>query len=71
MSDTPEYDPEIDIDPNEAIELDYDEETDTDEDPKNDADHPYEPEEVEGAEPVDEAVADAEIPSAEDEIEED
>lgn len=62
MSDTP-FDPDIDIDPNEAIELDHDPETDSAEDPVNDADHPYEPEPVEGAEPVDESVADVDVPT--------
>ena len=62
MSETP-FDPDIDIDPNEAIELDYDPDTDTEETPANDADHPYEPEPVEDAQPVDEAVADVDVPT--------
>lgn len=69
MSETP-HDPNIDIDPNEAIELGYDPETDTEEDPVNDVDHPYEQEEVPGAQPVDDSFAAVDIPSAEDEIEE-
>lgn len=58
-----------DLDPNEAIDLGYDPDTDTDEDPVNDEGYPYTPEPVEGAEPVDDAVADVAIPSAEDDFE--
>lgn len=61
----------IDLDPNDAIEVGYDPDTDTEVDPANDAEHPYEPEDVPGAQPVDDAVADVTIPSAEDEIDED
>lgn len=64
------FDPEVDIDPNDAIELDYDEETDTEETPANDqVDEPGE--EVEGASPVDDSFEDAEPDSAENEIGED
>lgn len=58
-----------DLDPNEAIELGYSADTDTEDDPENDVGHPYEPEDVPGAKPVDDAVADVTIPSAEDAIE--
>lgn len=57
------FDPEFDIDPNDAISLDYDPLTDTDNDPLNDQGHPYEPEPVEGAIPVDDAVADVDVPT--------
>lgn len=62
MSDT-RFDPDIDLDPNEAIELDYDPDTDTDETPENDVEHPYTPEPVTDAQPVDEAVADTDLPT--------
>lgn len=58
----------LDLDPNEAIEVGYDPDTDTDDDPENDADHPYEPQNVPGAKPVDPAMADLTLPRAEDEI---
>lgn len=61
----------FDLDPNDAIEVGYDPDTDTEDDPALDEEHPYEPEDVPGAEPVDDAVADVTIPSAEDEIESD
>ena len=62
-----EFDPEVDHDPNDAIELDFDEETDTEDQPDNEqADEDFEP--VEGAEPVYEDSADEEPDSAEDEV---
>lgn len=57
------FNPEVDIDPNDAISLGYDPSTDTHDDPLNDQGHPYEPEPVEGAMPVDDAVADVLVPT--------
>lgn len=66
MSD--EFDPEVDHDPNDAIELDYDESTDTEDQPGNNQVDDSDFEAVEGAEPVDEGCADVEPDSAEDEV---
>ena len=63
------HDPEVDIDPQDALELDYDEAgdiADVDAEPNDQVDDDFE--HVEGAEPVDEDSADEEPDSAEDEV---
>lgn len=61
----------LDLDPNEAIEVGYDPDTDTEDDPALDEEHPYEPEDVPGAEPPADEFAEIVIPSAEDELTDD
>lgn len=63
MPDTP-FDPDIDIDPNDVIEQSPDPETNTDEDPAND-DAGQAHEDVPDAQPVDDAVADVDVPTIE------
>ena len=56
-----------DLDPNDVIEIDHDPTTDTDDQPAND-DEGQDGEPVADARPVDEAIADEPLPSAENEI---
>lgn len=72
MSD--DLDPDVDLDPQDAIDNGYDEETDTEEDPVNDEGHPYEFQRAEGAQRVPEEAADEDIfadPGADDDVDED
>lgn len=71
---TDDFDPEVDLDPQDALDLGYDETTDTEEDPANDEDHPYEFQPVEGAQRVPEELADEDIlvdPGADEDVDED
>lgn len=71
FSEEVEFDPEIDHDPNDAIDLDYDEDGDIDDAEETGNDQVEEEgEEVEGAEPVPDELAEEDIFSAENEIEE-
>ena len=58
----------VDLDPSEVIDVYGDPDTDTEEDPVLDEGHPYEPEDVPGAEPPADEFAEVVIPSAEDEL---
>lgn len=61
----------VDLDPSEVIDVYGDPDTDTEEDPVLDEGHPYEPEDVPGAEPPADEFAEVVIPSAEDELTDD
>lgn len=64
------HDPEVDIDPQEALDQDYDPETDVDHDPepKHEEEIDFVTQEVEGATPVDDECEDLDLEPAEGEI---
>lgn len=74
MTENPNHDPAVDLDPQEALDADYNPDTDvhdSEAEPNDQAGENYTHEPVEGALPVDDSCCDLDLGDAEDEISED